>query len=120
MADFGIVAYGMKEVDQLGINEVIQSCLDTLQPSETRPLHVSFDIDALDSMEAPSTGTPVRAGLSLREGLGIVEAAQETGHLKAFDMVEVNPALGSSKDAELTTEAAKTILLAALAGHRGT
>ncbi|KAK7069079.1 Amino-acid acetyltransferase, mitochondrial [Halocaridina rubra] len=117
--DLGILAFSMKEVEKLGIFEVINQCFKHLQPSTDRPLHLSFDIDALDPLEAPSTGTPVRGGLSLREGVSIVEAVRETGFLKAMDLVEVNPELGSEKDVKLTLQATKTILLAALAGRRG-
>ena len=33
----------------------------------TSPIHMSFDIDSVDPVEAPSTGTIVRGGLSYRE-----------------------------------------------------
>lgn len=55
------------------------------------PIHLSFDVDALDPMWAPSTGTPVRGGLTLREGDYICEALHDTGSLVAVDLVEVNP-----------------------------
>lgn len=32
--------------------------LNKVDPHNSRSLHVSFDIDALDPLEAPSTGTP--------------------------------------------------------------
>lgn len=59
------------------------------------PIHLSFDVDALDPMWAPSTGTPVRGGLTLREGDFIAECVHETGCLVAMDLVEVNPSLDS-------------------------
>lgn len=59
------------------------------------PIHLSFDVDALDPLWAPSTGTPVRGGLSLREGDYICEALHETGNLVAVDLVEVNPKLAA-------------------------
>lgn len=59
------------------------------------PIHLSFDVDALDPMWAPSTGTPVRGGLTLREGDYICEALHETGNLVAVDLVEVNPKLAA-------------------------
>lgn len=62
------------------------------------PIHLSFDVDALDPMWAPSTGTPVRGGLTLREGDFICESVHETGSLVAVDLVEVNPSLGTEKD----------------------
>ena len=57
------------------------------------PIHLSFDIDALDPMWAPSTGTAVRGGLTLREGDFITECVAATGSLIALDLVEVNPNL---------------------------
>jgi len=71
-----IAHYSMKEVDELGIKEVndgclksaffitracllkvVKRCLDQINPGKKLPLHVSFDIDALDPNEAPATGT---------------------------------------------------------------
>ncbi len=54
------------------------------------PIHLSFDVDALDPQWAPSTGTPVRGGLTLREGDYIVECVHETGSLIAMDLVYNN------------------------------
>ncbi|KAK4315946.1 hypothetical protein Pmani_012858 [Petrolisthes manimaculis] len=112
----GIVNYGMRDVDRLGMREVVARCLDHLSPSTTRPLHVSFDIDALDPLEAPSTGTPVRGGLTLREGLVVVQEAWAGGHMGALDLVEVNPHLGTPTDAAYTAHAAKEIIMGALVG----
>ncbi|XP_047479393.1 arginase, hepatic-like [Penaeus chinensis] len=117
--DMGIQAFWASDVERVGLSAVLGMCMEHLQPSEKRPLHISFDIDALDPVEAPSTGTPVRGGLTLREGLNIVEVARATGHLRAFDMVEVNPDLGNQNDANLTSQAARLVILSALAGYRG-
>ncbi|XP_063605845.1 arginase, hepatic-like [Penaeus indicus] len=117
--DMGIQAFWASDVERVGLSAVLGMCMEHLKPSEKRPLHISFDIDALDPVEAPSTGTPVRGGLTLREGLNIVEVARNTGHLRAFDMVEVNPDLGNQNDANLTSQAARLVILAALAGYRG-
>jgi len=61
-----------------------------------RPLHLSYDIDALDPQFAPATGTVVRGGLSFREGHYVAEAVAETGQLSSMDMVEVNAHLGGA------------------------
>lgn len=45
-----------------------------------KPIHLSFDIDALDPSLAPSTGTPVPGGLSIREGNYICEELAATGN----------------------------------------
>lgn len=74
-----------------GIGRVMELALAHIG-SDT-PIHLSFDVDALDPVVAPSTGTPVRGGLTLREGDFIAECVHETGCLVAMDLVEVNPTL---------------------------
>lgn len=41
----------------LGIHDVIYMALNKIDPDNSKSLHVSFDIDSLDPLEAPSTGT---------------------------------------------------------------
>lgn len=89
----GIKAFSMHDIDRHGIGRVMERALAHIG-SDT-PIHLSFDVDALDPQWAPSTGTPVRGGLTLREGGFICECVAETGQLVAMDLVEVNPSLGS-------------------------
>lgn len=55
-----IKAFSMHEVDKYGIGKVVEMALDHVNPNRDRPIHLSFDVDALDPTVAPSTGTPVR------------------------------------------------------------
>ncbi|KAG8706141.1 Arginase, catabolizes arginine to ornithine and urea [Ceratobasidium sp. 394] len=95
----------MHEVDRYGIGRVVEMALQHVNPDGTRPIHLSFDVDALDPSVAPSTGTPVRGGLTFREGHYICEAIAETGLLVGLDIMEVNPSLGSS-DADVNATVA--------------
>lgn len=117
--------------------------LNRIDPRNEKSLHVSFDIDSLDPLEAPSTGTPgradvfqyqhlfpspilvctetrvisgvpVRGGLSLREGIHLMEEIHRTNRLNAIDLVEVNPRIGNDTDVDLTVGAAVHIIQAAL------
>lgn len=87
----GIKAFSMHDIDRHGIGRVMEMALGHI--GNDTPIHLSFDVDALDPMWAPSTGTPVRGGLTLREGDYIAECVHETGSLVAMDLVEVNPTL---------------------------
>jgi arginase len=87
----GIKAFSMHDIDRHGIGRVMEMALAHIG-SDT-PIHLSFDVDGLDPQWAPSTGTPVRGGLTLREGDYIAECVHETGQLVAMDLVEVNPSL---------------------------
>ncbi|TFY56692.1 hypothetical protein EVJ58_g7481 [Rhodofomes roseus] len=95
----------MHEVDKWGIGRVVEMALDHVNPKRDLPVHLSFDVDALDPSVAPSTGTPVRGGLTFREGHYICEAVYETGCLVALDIMEVNPSLGTGEDAVKQTVA---------------
>lgn len=83
----GIKAFSMHEVDRYGIGRVVEMALEHVNKGKEikRPIHLSFDVDALDPSVAPSTGTPVRGGLTFREGHYICEALYETGCLVAMD-----------------------------------
>lgn len=94
-----------------GIGKVMDMALGWIG-SDT-PIHLSFDVDALDPMWAPSTGTPVRGGLTLREGDFIAECVAETGSLIALDLVEVNPSLDAEGAAD-TVRAGVSIVRCAL------
>ncbi|KAI8429774.1 hypothetical protein MSG28_000314 [Choristoneura fumiferana] len=115
---YNVPTFAMEDIDQHGIVNSINHVLQRLDPSGSKPIHVSFDIDALDALEAPSTGTPVRGGLSLREGITLMEIIHATGRLRAVDLVEINPALGNESDRNRTIEAGICILRAALGSSR--
>lgn len=91
LRDNGIKAFSMHDIDRHGIGRVVEMALAHI--GAATPIHLSFDVDALDPQYAPSTGTPVRGGLTLREGDYIAEAVHQTGQLVAMDLVEVNPSL---------------------------
>jgi len=115
LEDLNIKAFYMTDVDSRGIIEVVEEALKAVDPDGRRNIHLSFDIDALDPLDAPATGTAVRGGLTLDEGLTLCDMVHRTGMLKAVDMVEVNPSLATNKaDAEKTINAANNILMTAL------
>ncbi len=94
MKSWGVNVFSMTEIDRYGIGEVMERAKEILFKQGERPLHVSYDIDAVDPHYAPSTGTRVRGGLNYREAHYIAEALSETGALVGMDLVEINPRLG--------------------------
>uniref|UniRef100_A0A8C1LMT9 Arginase 1 n=1 Tax=Cyprinus carpio TaxID=7962 RepID=A0A8C1LMT9_CYPCA len=108
----GIKAFSMTEVDRLGIAKVMEQTCDHMFSKVKKPIHLSFDIDALDPSVSPATGTPVAGGLTYREGIYITEHICQTGLLSAVDMVEVNPKQGKTEDEiKSTVNAAVDLLL---------
>ncbi|KAG6833663.1 hypothetical protein H0H87_002859 [Tephrocybe sp. NHM501043] len=109
-----IKAFSMHEVDKYGIGKVVEMALDHVNSNRDRPIHLSFDVDALDPSVAPSTGTPVRGGLTFREGHYICEAISETGLLVALDLMEVNPSLADPASVRQTVQVGCSLVRSAL------
>ncbi len=94
------------------VRAIVAEALARVDPAGRCPIHLSFDIDALDPLYAPSTGTPVAGGLTPEEGVAIVDELSATGRLVAMDVVEVNPALGSGGDVQKTLSCAAMLIAA--------
>jgi agmatinase len=57
-----------------------------------REVHISFDIDGLDPVYCPNTGTPVPGGLSFAQACFLLRVLAESGRrIVGFDLTEVAP-----------------------------
>ncbi|KAK5905435.1 hypothetical protein CgunFtcFv8_001400 [Champsocephalus gunnari] len=108
----GVKVFSMTEVDQLGVARVMEETCDYLSDKVKKPIHLSYDVDAIDPSVTPATGTPVAGGLTYREGVYIAEHIAQTGLLSAVDLVEVNPLLCGEAGVSSTVSTALTLLLA--------
>jgi arginase len=90
--EVGLEVFTMKDIDELGMLQSIREAIKIASP-EGNPIHLSFDVDGLDTTAAPGTGTPVLGGVTLREAHLLLEMLSETNLLQSMDMVEVNPIL---------------------------
>lgn len=55
-----------------------------------QPVYLSFDIDSLDPIHAPGTGTPEIGGLTAREAIALLRGLRGLAYVGA-DLVEVSP-----------------------------
>jgi arginase len=88
----GATVFSMHEVDRYGMREVMARTLEIVG-RDTDGVHCSFDIDAIDPLYAPGSGTPYGGGLTEREAHLALELLAEADILTSFEMVEVNPIL---------------------------
>lgn len=101
----GIKTFTMYDIDHLGIGRVMDLALEHLLKNDpNRPIHLSYDIDAVDPMHAPATGTAVRGGLTWREAHFVAEHVVKSGSLASAEIVEVNAALSDGQGASATVE----------------
>jgi arginase len=92
LRESGVKAFSMTDIDKLGMVHVMEQAR-AIAGAGGRPIHVSFDMDAIDPSEAPGTGTPVKGGLSYREAHLVMEMLADSGQLGSIEMVEINPIL---------------------------
>jgi arginase len=108
-----ISVFTMQDIDEMGMKRVMRQALAAALDG-TEGFVLSLDMDALDPLEAPGVGTPVRGGLTYREAHLAMELLAETGALIAMEVVEVNPILDTrNQTAELAVE-----LIASALGKR--
>ncbi|MDT3958947.1 arginase [Staphylococcus kloosii] len=85
-----IQTYTMADIDRLGIQQVINESINYLK-DKTDGIHLSLDVDALDPVETPGTGTRVLGGLNYRESHFALELLHNSQLITSMDLVEVNP-----------------------------
>lgn len=108
----GILAYTMRELDELGMSVVARNVVKYFERFDH--IHVSLDLDSCDPSIAPGVGTPVMGGLSYREAHLLMEILADSGKVRTVDVVEVNPILDNhNMTAEVAVE-----LVASLFGQR--
>eukprot|EP00934_Nitzschia_sp_Nitz4_P000388 Nitzschia sp. Nitz4//scaffold119_size111653//4704//6100//NITZ4_004173-RA/size111653-augustus-gene-0.204-mRNA-1//1//CDS//3329533785//388//frame0 len=107
----GIKAFTMYDIDHLGIGQVMDRTFEhLLKDDPDRPLHLSYDIDAVDPALAPATGTTVRGGLTYREAHFVAEALAQSGNLASAEIVELNVKLSNIAGGDDTVELALQLI----------
>ncbi|MEM6666424.1 MAG: agmatinase [Pseudomonadota bacterium] len=77
----------MEEVSRIGIDAVIAEARALVGDG---PVYLSFDIDSLDPVYAPGTGTPEVGGLTVIEAQALLRGLRNLNYIGA-DLVEVAP-----------------------------
>jgi arginase len=90
--ELGVRAFTMADLDRLGMSRVLDEALAIVADGESS-VHVSFDMDGVDPVEAPGVGTPVRGGISYREAHLLMEGIAASGTLGSMEITEINPIL---------------------------
>lgn len=113
-----IQKHGMKvirvdEVNKNGVEAAVESSLRHL--SECDIIHLSFDVDSMDTSISIGTGTPVDNGLSLEQATTLVRQLMEHERVACFEIVEVNPTLDTENK---MANSALAVLEAAVEGWK--
>ncbi len=100
----GIRFITMREIDERGMNNCMDEALEIVRQAPAG-YHVTFDVDALDPVDAPGSGTIVRGGFTYREAHLAMEKIAEAGGMISLEVVEINTTLDvNNKTAALGVE----------------
>jgi predicted amino acid racemase/arginase family enzyme len=108
-----ISAYTLEDVDALGMREVIYRALRASSMG-TDGIHVTLDMDALDTTVAPGVHRPIRGGLSYREGHLAMEMIAKSGLMRSLAVVDYFP----ERDVNRSTAGAATEYVLSLFGKK--
>ena len=109
-----ISAYTLEDVDALGMREVIYRALRAAGMG-TDGIHVTLDMDALDTTVAPGVHRPVRGGgLSYREGHLAMEMIAKSGLMRSLAVVDYVP----ERDVNHATAGTATAYVLSLFGKK--
>jgi arginase len=91
LRSIGARVYTMADIDRFGMRHVMEEAIRIASGAPF--VHLSFDMDVLDPDHAPGVGTPVRGGITYREGHLAMEMLATSGVVHSMEIVEVNPVL---------------------------
>ena len=90
-AEQGMTVLWMETVAEIGVAETIARARAVVG---AQPTYLTFDIDSLDPVYAPGTGTPECGGFTTREALQLLRGLRGVA-LAGADVVEVSPPFDS-------------------------
>ncbi len=102
--------FTMSDIDRRGMSACVADAI-AIASQAPGGFAVTFDVDGIDPRFAPGSGTLVRGGATYREAHLTLEMIAETGLMRSFEIVEVNPLLDQSN---ITVELACELILSAL------
>ena len=94
--DKNLNVYTTEDVKTKGIQNILEEIHNNLIAKKIDAVHLSFDIDCLDSKYVPGTGTPVKNGMSIEEAKFTLKFLMETRLVKSMDFVELNTLLDNT------------------------
>ncbi len=103
----GITAYSCEDLN----NADFMNCVNAIKLKIAhRPHHISFDIDSVDPVIAPSTGVSSCNGLNPIQLELLAQQFGTQNNIKSMDVVEINPSIGSTSDVQNTYNVAFNFL----------
>lgn len=100
LKDAGITIITTQDIKKYGIDAMCKKAFDIVS-NGTEGVHISYDLDCIDSDIAPGVSIPVKNGLNLEEAYSFVDyMIKNKEKIKSIDLVELNPLRDIDKKTE--------------------
>ena len=96
MKKHNIYNFTTEEITFLGIQRVVENIFEKL--SHCKHIYISFDVDSIDPLYIPGTGTPSENGLSYEQALQLNLELIKNEKVCCWEMAEINPLYNNSKN----------------------
>lgn len=91
-----IPVYDVEEITYKGIGTVVEEIFKKL--SYCDHIYISFDVDSIDPLYVPGTGTPVTNGLSYEQAMQLNLELIKNEKVCCWEMAEINPLYNNSEE----------------------
>jgi len=91
-----IPLYSVAEITKKGISATVEEIFKKLEYCDH--IYVSFDVDSVDPLYVPGTGTPARNGLSYEQAMQLNIELIKNEKVCCWEMAEINPLYNNSQD----------------------
>lgn len=103
----GVTIITTEDIKKYGPKAMYEKAF-SIASNGTNGIHISYDLDCIDSDIAPGVSVPVKNGINLSEAYKFVDyIIKNKENVKSFDLVEFNPLTDKNK---ITEEIATNIL----------
>lgn len=96
----GATVFTTEDIRKKGIKNIIKEAFK-IASSNTKGIHISYDLDVIDPTVAPGVSVPEENGITEEEAMGILqEVLSYKNIISSFDLVEFNPINDINKKTE--------------------
>lgn len=90
-----ITTYSTQEITYMGIKKIVELIFKKL--SHCEHIYISFDVDSVDPLYIPGTGTPSENGLSYEQALQLNLELIKNKKVCCWEIAEINPLYNKSE-----------------------
>lgn len=96
ISKYGIKKYSSEEITYFGIKTIVKQIFKQLKGCDH--IYVSFDVDSIDPLYIPGTGTPSPKGLSFEQALQLNMQLIKNEKVCCWEITEINPSLDKNNE----------------------